>query len=195
MKIDDGSGKGFEAKVNARKRLHVHSIQESINLNSTSNGESYNINTGLVTISGDATLMYVKNNEDQDLVIEALALGAFEGITYSDDPYITLIKNPTGGDLITDASDVSMKENRNFGSSRALVADAYKGKVGGTVTGGTDVGILQVTPGSRSFFGIDFVLPKGASLAIDLTANASSGSASYYVALICYLRSGIFGDD
>lgn len=188
MKIQDGTGTGNETKVDNNKRLHTQSVTEPEAIHAAEIGDAYNINTGLISVTGDATLMYIQNNENKDIVIEAIALGSFEGITHSDDPYITLIKSPSAGDLITDETAVSMNQNRNFGSSKVLTADVYKGKVGGTVTGGDDLGILQVTPGGRSFYTINIILSKGSSLAIDLTANASSGTANYYAAIICHLK-------
>ena len=188
MKLEDGKGKGLYAQVDTENRLRTHAVTETEALHSSEEGNAYNINTGLITISNDATLIYLKNNENKDIVIEAVAIGSFTGITHSTSPYITLVRNPTGGDLITDATAVSMNQNRNFGSSNTLLVDTYKGKVGGTLTGGNDIAILQVTPGGRSFYTIDFILPKGSSVGIKLTANVSSGSASYYAALICYLK-------
>lgn len=188
MKIEDNTGSGNGAKVDVNNRLHVASVSEPEAIHSATMGDGYNINTGLISITADATLMYVKNNEAQDMVIEAIALGSFEGITHSDDPYITLIRNPTAGDLISDATAVSMNQNRNFGTSKTLTADAYKGKVGGTITGGDDIAILQATPGGRSFYTINFVIPKGSSLAIKLTANITSGTANWYAAIICHLK-------
>lgn len=188
MLIDDGKGDGYKARVDSNKRLHSQSVIESEALHAAEIGDAYNLNTGLISITGDATLMYIKNNEDQDLIIEAIAIGSFEGITHSDDPYITLVRNPTGGDLISDATAVSMNQNRNFGSNKTLTADAYKGKVSGTLTGGNDIAILQVTPGGRSFYTIDFVLPKGASMGVKITANVTSGSANWYGAFIAYLK-------
>lgn len=186
MQILDGKGKGTKAQVDSSNRLRTHAVTESEQLHSAEEGNAYNINTGLISITGNATLVYIKNNGTNDLVINAIAIGSFEGITHSDDPYITLVRNPTGGDLISDATAVSMNQNRNFGSNNTLTADIYKGKVSGTLTGGNNIAILQVTPGGRSFYEIDFLLPKGTSLGITLTANVNSGSANYYCALIGY---------
>ena len=189
VQLNDGSGKGFSAKVDSNQRLHTQAVTETEAVHAAEIGDAYNLNTGLISITGDATLMYIKNNEDQDMVVEAIAIGDFEGITHSDDPYLTLVRNPTGGDLITDA-DVSgvMNQNRNFGSNKSLTADFYKGKVGGTLTSGDDIALLQVTPGGRSFFNISFILPKGASMGVKLTANVSSGSANMYGAFIVHLK-------
>ena len=186
--IEDGTGSGSKLKVGKDNRLQARVVRETEIIHATESGKSYNWNSGLISITGDATLMYIKNNSDDQLVITDIALAAFDGITHSDAPYLTLVRNPTGGDLISDASAVSMNQNRNFGSAQTASVDVYKGKVGGTITGGNDIAILQTSKTGRSFFAIDFILTKGASLAIKLTANASSGSANYYAAIIGYFK-------
>jgi len=183
-KIEDGKGSGKEAQVDSQNRLRTHSVTESESLHASEEGTSYNLNTGLISISGDATLMYYKNTGTKDFVVEAIATASFDGITYSDKPYITLIRNPTGGDLITDATPLGLNQNRNFGSTETISGLTYKGKVGGTVTGGDDIALLQTSASGRSFFTINFVLPKGSSMAIKLTANVSSGSADFYCAIV-----------
>ena len=187
-RIEDGTGSGKDAQVDDQNRLRTHAVTESESLHASEEGNAYNINTGLISITGDATLLYLKNNETKDFVVEAIALGSFEGITHSDDPYITIVRNPTGGDLISDATAVSMNQNRSFGSSNTLTADVYAGKVGGTLTGGNDIAILQATPGGRSFYTINFVLPKGNSIGIKLTANRTSGTANWYAAIIGFVK-------
>ena len=144
-----------------------------------------------MTITGDSTLVYLKNNDDKSFILTGVALGAFDGITHSDAPYITLVRNPSGGDLITDATSVDMNQNRNFGSSQNANANIYKGKVGGTLTGGDNIAFLQTNKTGRSFFGIDFLLPKGSSIGVKLNANVTSGTASYYCALIGYFKDEI----
>jgi hypothetical protein len=184
-RIQDGKGSGRSAQVDDQNRLRTHAVVEDESLHASEEGNAYNINTGLISINGDATLLYYKNTGEKDFVIEAVALGSFDGITHSDDPYITLIRNPTGGDLISDGTTTGvMNQNRNFGSSNTLSGLAYKGKVSGTVTGGDDIAILQATPGGRSFYSIGFVIPKGTSMGVKLTANVTSGSANWYCALI-----------
>lgn len=189
--ILDGTTTGSRARVGTDNRLQVRAVSEDEAIHNAELGNAYNFNTGLISITGDATLMYFKNNADNNFIVKAIALGSFEGITHSDDPYITLVRNPTGGDLISDATAVSMNQNRNFGSSKTATADIYKGKVGGTLTGGDDIAILQATPGGRSFYGIDFLLPKGSSLGVKLTANRSSGTANWYCAIIGYYKDNL----
>jgi hypothetical protein len=188
MKILDASGRGYGAKVDSSNRLHTAAVTESQNGHAIEDGNSYNISTGLITISGNATLIYFKNNENRDFFVEAIAIGSFEGITHSADPYITVVRNPTGGDLITDATAVSINVNRNFASSNTLTANAYKGKTGGTLTGGADFGIFQINPATRNFLEVNLLLPKGSSVGITLAANLSSGSASWYAAIVGFLK-------
>lgn len=182
--IEDGKGTGRKVQVDDQNRIRSHAVTETEALHSSEEGNAYNINTGLISISGDATLLYLKNTGTKDFVVESLAIGSFEGITHSDDPYLTIVRNPTGGDLISDASAVGMNANRNFGSDNTASVTTYKGKTGGTLTGGTDLGILQATPGGRSFYSLELILPTGSSIGIKLTANLSSGSANWYAAII-----------
>jgi hypothetical protein len=190
MYIQDGKGQGYVAQVDNENRVRTQSVSETEALHNLELGNNYNINTGLISITGDATLLYIKNNEDKDLIVEALALAMADGnAVYSDDPYLTIVRNPTGGDLISDKTAVSMNQNRNFGSTQTLTADVYKGKVSGTLTGGNDLAILQASSGGRAFYTIDLLLPKGSSVGIKLTANMSSGASNTYIAAITHLKS------
>ena len=187
-KIEDGTGLGFDARVDENNRIHVHSVNVTEVVHAAEQGLAYNLNTGQISVTNDATLIYFKNNETRDFVISAIAVGNDGGATYSTRPLITVVRNPTGGDLISDQTDVDMNQNRDFGSSRVLNTDAYKGKTGGTLTGGNDIAILQSTTGGRDFFTLDFVLTEGSSIGLTYTANISSGTSLIYVALVGYLR-------
>ena len=190
MKIEDGTGEGFQVKVDGNNRIHTQAIVESESLNSAELGLAYNVSSGTIPFTGDGTLLYVKNNENSDIVVEAIALGNDGGGTYTSSlrPSITFVRNPTGGDLITDATAVDFNVNRNFGSTKTLVADTYKGKQGGTLTGGDSLGIFQTSQSGRDYFGINIVIPKGSSLAITATNGLASGTANLYCAAIIFLK-------
>jgi hypothetical protein len=189
-KIDDGTGSGQSARVDTNKRLHTQSITETESLQSAEDGDAYNISTGQISFTGDGTLLYIKNNQDQDLVIEALAIGTDGGGTYTSSlrPFVTVVRNPTGGDLITDATNVPDNVNRNFGSSKTLTANTYKGKQAGTLTGGDSLGVFQTSQAGRDYFTIHMVLPKGASIGISATNGLASGTSKIYCAAIVYLK-------
>lgn len=77
MKIEDGTGTGQQAKVNGRNEQTVFSIQESEAQNAAELGDAYNINTGELTLSSSTSsgLLYFKNDEDTDIIVEAIAFG------------------------------------------------------------------------------------------------------------------------
>lgn len=187
MIIDDGTGTGTKAAVTTTNRLRVQAITESEAQHAIEAGEGYNINTGNITFSAAGTLLYLKNNEDQDMLIDAIAVGVGTGTT-SDIGEITIEQNPTGGDLISDATAVAMNANRNFGSSKTLTADVYKGKSGGTSTGGTDTILFYQGTNGRLFASIDLVVPKGSSIAITYDPKLSSGSVKAYAAAVIHLK-------
>ena len=187
MKIQDGSGKGYEAKVDSNNRVHAKSVTISGSLDSIQNGQGFTINTGSITYTAAGTMLYIKNDSDQDLVLQSLIFGLGQATT-SDSPEMTIVRGPTGGDLITDQTEADMVQNRNFGSSELLNAETYKGKSGGTLTGGEDMGIVYLNTSARSVIPVDFILPKGASVAVKLDPKLSSGSMKAYCAAIVYLR-------
>lgn len=188
MILENGVGPANKLKIDLNGRAHTQTISESESLHAAELGDAYNINTGLVSLSGDTALLHVENNEQKDMVIEAYATGSFEGVTHSDDPYLILHRNPTGGTLIGTGTAVSINTNRNFGSSKTLTGNFYKGADGATTTGGSQAAILQASGGARGFYTINFILPQGSSATLEVILNASSGSANWYAAAIVYLK-------
>lgn len=187
VQINDGTGSGNSAKVDSNKRIHTQSVTETEALHAAEIGEAFNINTGSISFTAAGTLLYIKNNEDKELIIEAIAVGTGAGTT-SDIGEITVERNPTGGDLISDATAVDMNQNRNFGSSGTLTADVFKGKSGGTSTGGDDIILFYHDSNGRLFGSIDLVLPKGQSIAVTYDPKLSSGTQKAYCAIICHLK-------
>lgn len=195
--IRDGAGKGNMAKVNANQRLYTQTVQKSAALNANENGDAYNINTGVITLTNaaDTPVLYLKNNETQDLVVEAVAIG-LGPTTGGTGGWIkgTFVRNPTTGTIISSTpTDVDINSNRNYGSTNTLTADAYKGATGDTMTDGDDHIILNLGQGSttsstRSFVTINEILPKGTSFGVKIDPQASNTSQDVYVAVICYLR-------
>lgn len=194
MEITVKSGSsGQVAKVDDNKRIHTQSLSEDEALHAAELGSAFNLNTGLISLGADATLCYVKNTDPdgRDLVLEQIIVGVSAGITYETIgfSYITLVDTPTAGDLITDA-DVTgvINKNRNSGKSNDLEGVFYKGKSGGTQSGGTNAGLFQLNATGRSAFPINWIVGKGKSAGLTLDINANSGSASFYVALVCYYK-------
>ena len=137
--------------------------------------------------AGDATLVYVKNEEAQPLIIEQIIIGA-RGLTgLSDMAQWTTIVNPTGGDLITDATDAPIKKNRKTRgpdlSSNTLV---YKGKAGGTITGGDEEFYGYINNNERLPLPLTFEIEKGDSFAVKIESDATAGTC--YCAIVCHVK-------
>ncbi len=189
--ISDGTGSGHKAKVDSENKLYTLSTTETASLAATLAGDAYNLNTGEITLTSSAVsgVLYFKNLEDQDFIVEALAVGVGSAGTTTDVSKITLIRNPTAGTLISSATAVDMSQNRNFSVSNTLASSlAYKGAEGSTVTDGAPIAYFYLGAGGRMYATIDFKLQKGDSLAVTVNSNTSSGSTTMYAAIVGYLR-------
>lgn len=188
--IRDGKGLGFLTQVTSRNKLATDSVSTEIAVDENKRGNAYNINTGVITLTdaADTPVLYVKNNEDDDLILEAFVIGLGPS-TGGSGGYVetTVIRNPTTGTIVSGATNVDINSNRNFGSSNSINVDAYKGATGLTMTDGEDHIIINVGTSGRSFISINEVLPKGTSIGVKIDPQASNTSQDVYVALICYL--------
>jgi hypothetical protein len=189
--VQDGTGRGYHAKVDANFRLHTQAVTDTAEQAANREGDAYNINTGVITLTNatETPVLYVKNNEVRDLHIRAIAVGVGPTTGGSGGiPKITVIRNPTAGTIITSTpTDVDINTNRNFGSSNTLTVDAYKGATGDTMTDGDDHLILFQTNSGRLFATIDEVLPTGTSIGVKFAPQSGNTSQDVYCALICYL--------
>jgi hypothetical protein len=61
--LEDGTGQGYSLKVGSDNRAQVRAVSETEVIHSAESGLAYNFNTGLISITGDASLLYVKNND------------------------------------------------------------------------------------------------------------------------------------
>lgn len=187
----DGTGGGSRINIDQNNRMHVHAIDTPEAWRANEQGDAYNINTGVITLtdSVDTPVLYLKNNETRDLRIAAIAVGLGPSTDGSGGiPKITVVRNPTVGTIITSTpTDVDVNSNRNYGSAKTLSVDAYKGATGDTMTNGEDHILFFQGAGGRLFATIDELLPKGASIGIKIDPQPSNSSMDVYCALICHL--------
>ena len=196
--ILDGTGKGNEAGVDDRNRMLVAALTETESNNATTQGIKYNINTGDITLTNavKTSVLYIKNDDNRDLVIDALIYNLGSSNSGSLDCVIDVVRNPTAGDIITNANDVAIGPNENanlnFGSSNTLEAMMYKGATGETALSGGGVVITtrNPSPSGRIFIspGGGFILPKGTSLGIDFTPSTGNTSQTVQFALNVHIR-------
>jgi len=193
--IRDGAGGRHLQRVDKNFRAHTFSITEPELVDANRQGDAYNINTGLITLTDavDTPVIYLKNNELKEMVIEAVVFGIFDstGGSSTADVYATFVRNPTTGTIISGATNVDINSNRNFGSANTLTADAYKGATGDTMTDGVDHILVRADTGTRSFVSINEVLPQGTSIGVKIKPPTSNTSVSVYVALVLYLAQGV----
>jgi hypothetical protein len=99
-----------------------------------------------------------------------------------------MIRNPKNGSIITNEVAVSQNQNRNFGSSKSISADVYKGVTGDSFTDGDAIAQFYAGLGNqRLYASIDFFLPQGTCVGVNVQLNDTSGG-DLYVALVGYLE-------
>lgn len=189
--IQDGTGQGFEAKVDSRNRLATTGVNIAEKNEANKNGDAFNVNTLDVTLTSTTTsaVLYIKNNEPRSVRIPKIIyiLGTSTG--GSGDFKIEVIRNPTTGTIITTATDAGIVSNRNYGSSTTLDADVFKGTEGATVTNGTkSVSTIFASTGMRAVIDVgEIEIPKGSSLAVEITPPSGNTSLIIQIALELYL--------
>ncbi len=191
--IQDGTGKSYAAKVDVDGRLHVDSINTNREEYNSQAGFSFNLNTGRITLTNGATengVMYVKNNENFPLVITNLFYQTGASTSGTGNIYVSVIRNPTTGTLISGATAGEINVNRNFGSSRTLDVTFYKGTTGSTITDGVIAleSILATTTQRIAVSAGAITLPKGSSIGIKFTTPTSNTSMVVEFAMSCYLE-------
>lgn len=194
MIITDGKGTGYQAQVNTKGQLETCSVTLVQSSQASNDGDSYNINTGVMTLTSanKSAVLYVKNNETKPILIDALFYLIGNSTGGTGDMLITVLRNPTAGTVVSDATAAEMAGvNRNFGSSKTLDADIYKGGEGKTLTDGDKVieSIFNQVPTRAVISAGAIVLPKGSSIGIEVTPATLNTSLDVEFAISCYLES------
>lgn len=191
--LQDATGQGYGAKVDDHNRLHVDSISTDRESYSSQSGFSFNVNTGLITLTNAATknaVMYLVNNEDYPLVITNLFYQTGASTGGSGNIIVDVLRNPTTGTIVSGATAVEININRNFGSSRTLDVTAYKGATGNTFTNGTKA-LESILPTSVQRVAVSagaITLPKGSSIGVNITTPTGNTSITVEFAIACYLE-------
>lgn len=187
MNIEDGTGTSREAGVDKTHRVEVHSVSVLEGIEAVVKGDAYNLNTGTIQLTNNVAqgVFYLKNNEDRDFIVDLIAAGIGSAGTTTDVSTLTIIRNPTS---VSFSTNVDMNQNRNFGSSKTLVADVFKGAQSATVTGGNAIAQFFIPAGSRLAAPIGLSLSKGDSLAMTIDTNTTAGATNVYTAIVGHLK-------
>lgn len=169
--IQDGTGKGYLVKVDSENRIIARSVVQSEFDNSTSESNAFNINTEFLTITNatETPILYIKNNEDHDLIVEAWFIGTDVAVGSATRQSIMRVHpNPTGGTIISSGSNLSAI-NRSIGSSEELNAIIKLGGDAFTLTTSGSPVLYQTQANVARNFGIvHLAVKKGSSLAVTI---------------------------
>ena len=193
FEITDGGGKGYSAEVDSENRLRVFSISEQEVDNASSLGNSYNFNTGVINLisASKSAVLYIKNNGDPDLVLTQLSYSMGNSTGGTGDVLVTVLRNPTTGTIISNAVDMEVGGvNRNFGSSKSLTTDSYKGAEGSTFTNGVKITdtIINQAPIRVAIELNGISIPKGSSIGIDITPATSNSNVNIVLDASIFIR-------
>jgi len=190
--IKDGTGSGRLVKINANNEIKTNAVTTPANQQATLDGRSFNINTGVFTLTNDSDtpIVYFKCTESAGFHVDAIVVGfgTSTGGSATEHNLVTLVRNPTAGTIISSTpTDVDINSNRNFGSAATLSSLAYKGATGDTLTGGNDHILVFQPDFGRLYLGIDESIPNGSSMGIKVTPPTGNTSMDIYCAIIGYV--------
>lgn len=171
--IEDGKGSGRLAEVNSDNKLETSSISRSEQAEAAINEKSFLIGSSVVvlTTASESGILYVKNNEESDLIITGVNITS--GDMSGSSAKVFLVKAYLNGTGLSAGTSVAAL-NTNFGSSNVLNADITAGQEGAIVTDGVAAGVFYIQ--NNQFVNIEtsWVLPKGKTIAMSITPGTSN---------------------
>lgn len=185
--IKDGTGSGDTLKITAKNRAVVESIRTTKEEERSSCGDAYIFSSGLVNLTScmESALLYVLNNECEDLVINRMVIltGASTGSSDTEGGF-NIVVNPTAGTLV-DCGSAGVQRNTNFGSTNTLCVTIATGAEALTLTDGTcGAGITHTD--INQVHDLAFTLPKGKSIGVKFTPPSSNSSLNVIINLFIY---------
>ena len=185
IRLKDGSGQGFVAKVDDRLRMHVDSVVRTQSQEAALLGEAYNISTGTITLTSgnESALLYIKNTSETPLVIKEVGFRAGATTGGSGSALLKLYANGDAGTIISGASAPTTNFNRNLGSAKSITGSVFKGAEGNTLTGGENAAVSSTDNFTDAlvFDAEIFVLPKGTSMGALFTPPSGNTSQNVVV--------------
>lgn len=178
--LEDGTGTGNRAKIQDN-RVYVNALTLGNFENAVLNGNAYNVNTELLTITSNTehALLYIKNNENTDIVLESWFIGTDLGTNGVNLGIVRAYFEPTGGTIISGGSSVDVI-NRKGGDSKLAKVTALSGGQGFTATGvGSPVLYQTQSVSSRVFGNIKLSLEAGKSIVITYVPNGAETIGIY----------------
>lgn len=186
--IKDGTGRGFNVKVDDRNRAHTLATVKTIREDSILRGQLFAHNGDFINLTDDSKsgIFYLKNNSDQDLFLDDILFteGKTDGVG---EGKLSIDFAPSGGTLLSTQSPNKVI-NTNSASPETFDGLSYKGFQGATVTGSLGGHELMTTGSQSKFppFNPSGVFSKGASVAISYTPPAGNTGMNVQLLIATY---------
>ena len=168
--IQDGTGKGYQAKVDESNRLNTRSITEDAQLEATVNGDTYFVGSPFVTQTGSSIngLLYFNSNEEVELFAKTFSTQSRYSSGATFDNYLLFIYSDIQESTLTGTWTDFTPLNLNFGSSNTL-SGTYKY---GSASGASFSTIGTVQPKIQLAFPVNvynqivtnLIIPKGVGI-------------------------------
>lgn len=191
LQLQDGTGSGYRAKISDDNRLLTQAITETASDHHSELGKRFNLNTGDITLtSANASgVLYFKNNDTENFHATVIVFNLGASTSGTGDMLIEIIKNPTTGTLISNATAVTTNSNFHFGSAVTLTGLAYKGVEGATISDGSVFASTRAASNGRIVLTLgEIIIPKGSSIGIRYTPQASNTSQKCQFAISGFLQ-------
>lgn len=166
--IEDGKGTGNKAQVTSENQLVVSAVVATeFEHESEENGAAYNWSTDLVNLTGDDTVLLVKNTSDTSLHIECIKIA--NGSVASE----YTIHLPTTEVTVTGVTVTGT--NLNTGSSNVAEASAASNESNNTQGTVIETKFLAVDSNvDISFVGL--IIAKNKSIAVDVVEDTAESA-------------------
>ena len=177
MKLQDGTGKGYVAKVNTKNRLQVTAKTEpAAYINAIADGSSYTWSSSFSAATGEEVL-YIKNTSKTELlVLSSMYLGAVNTALFS----LYEVSGTAAGTAVTG-------KNTNLSSGNVAAASAYGEASVTGLTIGDRILQLRVPANSSASYDLQDSIILGFNDAVAVTYTGSTGIAD--VAIIGFYES------
>lgn len=172
MQLQDGTGRGFAARVDDSNRLVTLSETITVREVGVIKGDAayfFTIGLANLTSANESALLYIKNTKtDSVFLMEKIYVSMGNAVgSPGGDVLFKVYPNPTSGSLLTAGAPI-IGSNANFGSSVPAQAVALAGAEGKTIAS-DDPAILLVLH-DRFYRTIEFsgALPNGNAMGISI---------------------------
>ena len=182
--IQDGTGTKSRLRVTGQNRLLSQAVIISEEDNAIVVVDGYQIASTPVSFTGanEAAVLYTKNTDDRDFVLDraVLILGTAVSASSDQDWTFRVLRNPTSGTIIDNALSAGIS-NSNHGSANIPNGDNFKGVEGDTLVDGTGAPQKIKQSIDRIILPLGRRLPKGTSIGFKLTPPNGTVAATALV--------------